>query len=341
MDLIERYLNAVGFWLPKNQKKDILSELSEDIRSQVEERETELGRALAEEDLSTLLKQRGSPFTVAGRFLPQRHLIGPQLYPIYEFVLKLAGGIYLVPWFLIWAGLMIFVPSYRSAHSGSAIFQALGSLWTTAWTLLAMITLGFGIGERVQRKSTARGDWNPRRLPAVRNTLKVPRTSSLAEIVINPFVLIWWLGGFSLTAVLSRDGVPAFLKPSPLWLDFRTRYFIPIAVFIVVVTVLALVNLIRPNLTPFRVGVTAVIDASVPVMIFQALGVHSAEIRTAWDAMTGGAAGPDKMAAIRDWSIAVTLGIIGLACLFSCFRGILRIRKWNEIQARIEAATKA
>ncbi len=31
-DLIERYLQAVKFWLPKSDKRDIIQELSEDLR---------------------------------------------------------------------------------------------------------------------------------------------------------------------------------------------------------------------------------------------------------------------------------------------------------------------
>jgi hypothetical protein len=46
MELIERYLQAVKFWLPKRQKDDIIAELSGDIYSQIEEREAALGRAL-------------------------------------------------------------------------------------------------------------------------------------------------------------------------------------------------------------------------------------------------------------------------------------------------------
>jgi hypothetical protein len=330
MDLVERYLNAIRFWLPKDQKIDVIAELSEDIRLQVEERERELGRALGEEDLSALLKQRGSPFTVAGRFLPSRHLIGPQLYPIYEFVLKLAAGIYFIPWILIWAGLIIFVPSYRAAHSGAALF-GLGNLWTTALTLFAMITAGFAVGERSQVKSAARGDWNPRRLPAVRNVLRVSRGSSLVDIVANLFFLAWWLGGFSFPIVLSLGGGIENLPSSALWLDFHTRFFIPIAVFIAAGVVLALLNLIRPNLTPLRVAVRAVIDAATPVIIFLTLGAHTGEISAAWTAMTGGAVGPAKLAAIRDWSLALTLGIIAVACLFSCVRGVLRIKRWRAL----------
>jgi len=331
MDLVERYLNAVRFWLPKAQKTDVIAELAEDIRSQIEERERELGRALNEEEISALLKKRGSPFTVAGRFLPQRHLVGPQLYPIYEFVLKLTAGIYLIPWFLVWAGLMIFVPSYRAAHHGAALFEGLGTLWTTALTMFAMITLGFAVGERFQRQSAARGDWNPRRLPAVRNVLRVSRGSSLVDIVANLLVLVWWLGGFSFSVVLSLGDVVKNLPSSVLWLDFQSRYFVPIAVFIAAGAVLALLNLIRPNLTPLRVGARAVIDAAMPIMIFLTLGAHAGGIRAAWAGMTGGATGPAKLAAVRDWSLAVTLGIIAVACLFSCVRGVLRIKRWRAL----------
>ena len=46
MELIDRYLQAIEFWLPKRQRQDIIAELSEDLRSQIEEKETELGRKL-------------------------------------------------------------------------------------------------------------------------------------------------------------------------------------------------------------------------------------------------------------------------------------------------------
>jgi len=71
MELIERYLQAVKFWLPKNQKQDIIAELSEDIHSQIEERESALGRELTDDDVEQILKQRGRPLLVAEKYLPQ------------------------------------------------------------------------------------------------------------------------------------------------------------------------------------------------------------------------------------------------------------------------------
>src|ERR1035438_195797 len=94
MELIERYLQAVGFWLPNRQKDDIIAELSADIHAQVEEQETTLGRKMNQAEVEALLKKRGRPVLVANRFLPQESLIGPVLFPVYCFILKVVSLCY-------------------------------------------------------------------------------------------------------------------------------------------------------------------------------------------------------------------------------------------------------
>ena len=42
-ELLNRYLQAVRFWLPRTQQQDIIAELSSDLHSQIEDKETELG----------------------------------------------------------------------------------------------------------------------------------------------------------------------------------------------------------------------------------------------------------------------------------------------------------
>ncbi len=71
MEMIERYLEAVKFWLPKGQEDDIIEELSADIDAQVKEREAGLSRELSEAEVELILKQRGRPVVVANRFLPR------------------------------------------------------------------------------------------------------------------------------------------------------------------------------------------------------------------------------------------------------------------------------
>src|ERR1700674_3429378 len=151
MQLLERYLQAVKFWLPKEQKEDIIAELSEDIRSQIDEKEAELSRKLNEPELESILKQRGRPILVANRFLPQEHLIGPVLFPIYRFVLQIVMLCYLAPWALTWLRLMIYKPGYRAEQSDHwmvALGSAWGALWTTAFIAVGTVTIVFAILER-------------------------------------------------------------------------------------------------------------------------------------------------------------------------------------------------
>ena len=61
MEMTDRYLEAVKFWLPKQQKDDIIDELSADIAAQIEEREAGLGRKLTETEVEAILTERGRP----------------------------------------------------------------------------------------------------------------------------------------------------------------------------------------------------------------------------------------------------------------------------------------
>jgi hypothetical protein len=88
--LTNRYLDAVSSYLPADQHEDIVTELAANIRSQVEDREAELGRSLTAEEVEVILKHHGHPMLVAGRYLPRQHLIGPATFPFYWFTLKTA-----------------------------------------------------------------------------------------------------------------------------------------------------------------------------------------------------------------------------------------------------------
>src|ERR1700727_1880270 len=88
MELLERYLQAVGQYLPAKGKMDTLAELRENLLAQMEGREEELGRPLTQGEVADVLERHGHPVLVAARYLPQQHLIGPQWFPIYWFTLK-------------------------------------------------------------------------------------------------------------------------------------------------------------------------------------------------------------------------------------------------------------
>jgi hypothetical protein len=264
MELLNRYLQAVKFWLPKAQQDDIAAELSEDLHSRIEERETELGRPLQEDEMVAILKQTGPPVVVASRYLPQQSLIGPVLFPVYVFVLKIVALCYWLPWLLVFAGLMNFSPSYRAAHPfGQALGGALGTLWTVAFTSFGAVTIVFAILERVQpqlisEKAGFFQKWDPRKLPPVRataqNSLRIPRSHSVAEIIVNLAVAAWCL-----TAWWGQTAFAAFdmrIVLAPVWHDF----YYALLLLILANTALAAASLRRPYWTMGRAAIAFVLD---------------------------------------------------------------------------------
>jgi len=253
MELIDRYLQAVGFWLPKGQQQDIIAELSEDLHSQIEEKETELGRSLNDTEIEAVLKQRGRPVLVANRYLPQRSLIGPVLFPIYVFVLKIVAAFYLVPWILVWIGMMSLSSSYRAGHTSAGWLGAIGSAWSawwfTAFFALGTVTIVFAGLEYLQAKSRFLEDWNPRQLPPARNPNQIPRTGSVIEVVVNLIFGVWWIDVMSSPVILNRPEIRIVL--SPVW-----RYLFWSFLFLALInTVTAGVNLARPYWTVVRASI--------------------------------------------------------------------------------------
>ena len=264
MDLLDRYLQAVGFWLPKGQQQDIIAELSEDLHSQIEEKEAALGRSLNETEIDDVLKQRGRPVLVANRYLPQRSLIGPVLFPIYWFVLKIVALCYLVPWVLVWIGMISFSSSYRAEHTSAGWFAAIGAGWSawwlTAFFALGTVTLVFVILEQVQARSRFLEDWNPRKLPPVRNPNQIPRSGSLIEVAANLAFGIWWVNIMSdimsTRVILDRPEIRVVL--SPVW-----RYFFwGFLLLALINTAVAGVNLARPYWTVLRASVRLATDGA-------------------------------------------------------------------------------
>ena len=245
-DLADRYLQAVGFWLPRDQKQDILAEISEDLRSQLEDREAELGRSLTESEVAEILKQRGRPLLVAAQFLPQRSLIGPALYPIYTFVLKIVALCYVVPWLLVWIGIMLYHRAESTFHLGTEL-QSLNTLWTVAFTQFGIITLVFAAIDRASVKSSCLSDWDPRKLPKVR--VEIPakgRIGAVAGLIFSIFGLLWVLAVPDYPFLVIGP-LAWYIKPAAVW---QIVYW-PIVALSVASIFEQLVQLLLPHLAWF------------------------------------------------------------------------------------------
>ena len=80
LELIDSYVKEVGQYLPRESRGDIARDLHEAVLEEVFALAEAAGRAPTLVDQQTVLARFGHPFKVAGGYLPQRYLIGPELY---------------------------------------------------------------------------------------------------------------------------------------------------------------------------------------------------------------------------------------------------------------------
>jgi hypothetical protein len=95
MELVESYLKAVRRYLPRGMRDDIIAEMSVELRSQMEDKQAELGRALTDAEQMVIFKKQGDPMSVAMRYRRTGRslnvgweLIGPELFPAYLILLS-------------------------------------------------------------------------------------------------------------------------------------------------------------------------------------------------------------------------------------------------------------
>src|SRR5262245_26126365 len=163
MDLLERYLQAVRFFLPRKQQDDIVRELSENLISQMEDREEDLGRPLDEAEQAEILRRHGHPMLVAGRYRSRQQLIGPVFFPIYLYAVYAGLGVALLVTVVIASTTAILSAGDPVGRFIREIMQFPGrGLMVFAWTTLVFAALDYA-----QANLRITGSWDPRTLPKV------------------------------------------------------------------------------------------------------------------------------------------------------------------------------
>jgi len=256
MKLIERYLQAIAMWLPRKQKDDILAELSEAIHARIEGRETELGRALNKDEVAAVLREYGPPVVVAGRYLPQRQLIGPAFFPVYAFVLKLVVLWILVPVFALIVGPIMIT---TSTHHVGATVAAIWTLGMAAVFATGIITIVFAVIERYDQSVLYR--WSPSALPLAPRK-KSPaaeaftlRCTGVFEVVGGILVSVAW--AYFCWYRMAFDLNHVHVALTPVW---RTM-FVPIMLLLLAGIPVGWITARDPSRTRLRSGLRLMRDA--------------------------------------------------------------------------------
>jgi hypothetical protein len=260
VELLDRYLSAVRMHLPKEQADDIIQELSDNLRSQMEDREAELGRPLTSAEEEAMLKEHGPPMAVAGRYRADnrsltfgRRLIGPELFPRYLQVLAINAA------FTLFAS----IAAQVAFGSHRPVVAITGSLLFSLAIQFVIVTLVFIVADRyltrnpdlwLHRKAGSLGRRDPR---------AESRLGALIELVVIVVVALWWLSlpRYVLPYIHST---PGFIAAGPTWPSLYTW----VLVLTLVQIIPAAVAVVRPQWRRFRIASNMIVHGAAAVAVF-------------------------------------------------------------------------
>src|SRR3954452_9106245 len=143
MELLDRYLQAVKKHLPWQRQEDIVAELRANLESQLDEKQAELGRPLTPAAAEAWIRQLGSPVQMAAHYQPQQYLIGPAIYPVYLYVLRLSSMWAIVIYIMVSIITVVMGSRNADAVAGAAMRLPLVLVQVAAWITLAFAALEF------------------------------------------------------------------------------------------------------------------------------------------------------------------------------------------------------
>ncbi len=252
MQLLDSYLKTVARFLPAADRDDIVRELSENLRSQIEDREAHANRPLSDAEVKALLDAFGTPLEIAGRYRHTtgvvafgRILIGPVLFPFYAkilaFLLSLTAAVIIV------IAVALRIPA---ANAAQALLVHLSIQFGIVTLIFSLAQIGFERRPRRFDVSYPLSYITPLDKP---ETPRISRLESLSQIVMLA-ILLGWLP--ALKGFVDRGVSEGGLAPAPVW----GEVYIGLAGLWGAAILCASVNLFRPGWTRFWLATRLVLD---------------------------------------------------------------------------------
>jgi hypothetical protein len=167
MDLLDRYVNAIGKHLPQKTRADIETEIRSTLEDMLADRSEKTGQPVDDAMVKDLLKEYGAPDKVAGTYLPERYLIGPRMFPFFWMVVKIVFAV-LTTLAIIGLGIRVGTAPVPAEIALSTAGKALLEYIQGMIAAVGNIVVVFAILERVlpesqvsQLNPSDEKDWDP------------------------------------------------------------------------------------------------------------------------------------------------------------------------------------
>lgn len=230
MDLLKRYLQAVGGYLPEKMKADTLAELQANLEAEMDDKAESLGRPLKEDEEAEVLRRHGHPSILAARYRPKQYLIGPEVFPFYWYVMRKAFP-YIIALFVLSQAIgLIYGPPQMHIFATTVVKFISMMLSFAAW-----MTLIFAVGEylhgRYPEKVTFHKDWDPRKLAKAEANAEAEGTVDglllkhpVVDLIFHVVVTLWLLALPHFPYLLGGPGVRYLhqfsMGVAPVWYQF-------------------------------------------------------------------------------------------------------------------------
>ena len=246
MNLIDKYIGEVGKHLPRKGRADIEAEIRSTLEDMLDERKQAPGPA-DEATVLQLLKEYGAPHDVAAKYKsqPYLYLIGPRMYPMFEWVLRIVCAVF-VGASLLGLGVNLVKDGFAGADFISTVGQWFSGLVSGLIAAFGNIVLVFVILERTQVGKKIEGEFNTEWDPA---DLKKEPDPDLVDLPDHVFTIIFTFLGLVLFNLYPNLLAIRFLKD-----DTWTVLPILTAVFFSFLPWINIVSLLQIGFNSFMLG---------------------------------------------------------------------------------------
>lgn len=331
MQPLDRYLNNLAKLLPADQREDILRELSEDIHSEIEDKESALGRPLTEAEQFELLKRRGNPLQFAAGYTQNKGIlafgpqwIGPVLFPFYVRVLTFNLGLTFLIVGAIFAAISLSGQPIHFAEIFSSVILQLFIQLTAVTVIFALVekhlsqqphewnkedfekTLHTAIEKRIQEK-------------IYKKMREVSRFDSIAVFIATAVALVWmqsiWTNPFLVFGPAASQ-----IALAPVW----HRIYFPTLLILLATMFRAGINIAHPRWIRFRDVASTILDFAGLAILYTLLFAGTWIVPTAT-----AAANPNSQhlfSVVNEWAF-YGLWIAVAIHLFQTIKNLIRLYK--------------
>jgi hypothetical protein len=229
------------------------------LRSQIEEREADLGHPLDEIEQEAILKRHGHPLLVASRYRGGkgflafgRVLIGPDLFPHYVTILSINLAVTL--------GLFLVIPGIIALVGGIPASRTIG--WTLRWPglFLPLSVQVFVVTAIYIALDCWKHRWMQR---VIRTSPLPPRWLTILGIVTWSILTLWWALVLLFPMLLFGRQV-INLRLGPAWIEL----FVPVLLLLLAGIVQRAICLARPNLILFHAGIRLLVNLLALIFLY-------------------------------------------------------------------------